>query len=258
MFAIPLRAPLTREGYFVMKSMLHEASSIVKAVEKAWTDAGKPIEFTIKILESGEKNFIGLTKRPAIISITYEPKKQGQRPYDMKKGPFVKPVRNVTRDGREQQSNKTIQQRDQKARGLGAEVKSGNTQQWQNRQQNIQKNSINGPLNNDQPREQQEVLVWQQEWVNFVSDNLKELLKTLEWSIDFTHKIDRKNLILTFDTNVLKDPQEERAVFMSLSYLMIQLLKRYHKKKFRGFQLTIITKSSNNDQPKTAGFVGRP
>lgn len=235
--------------------MLHEASSIVKAIEKAWTDAGKPVEFTIKVLESGEKNFIGLTKRPAIVSITYEPKKQGQKPYDAKKVALVK---NINQDVRGQQVSRNVQQRDHRARGLGAEAKGGNTQQWQNRQQNMQRNSGNMQGDGDQPREQQEVLVWQQEWVNFVIDNLKELLKTLEWSIGFTYKIDRKNLMVTFDTNLLKDPQEERAVFMSFSYLMIQLLKRYHKKKFRGFQLTINTKSSANDQSKTPGSVGRP
>ena len=54
-----------------MKSMLHEASSIINAIEKAWTESGKPSEFTIKILEEGQKGFLGFTKRPAIVSITF-------------------------------------------------------------------------------------------------------------------------------------------------------------------------------------------
>ena len=44
-----------------MKSMLHEASTVAKAIEKAWTESGKPLEFTIKIHEVGEKNFFGMT-----------------------------------------------------------------------------------------------------------------------------------------------------------------------------------------------------
>ena len=48
-----------------MKSLMEEASSISKAIEKGWTNAGKPKEFTIKVYEEPEKNFIGMTVRPA-------------------------------------------------------------------------------------------------------------------------------------------------------------------------------------------------
>ena len=58
-----------------MKSMLHEAPSIQKAIEQAWTAAGNPSEFTIKVLDAGEKGLLWFVKRPAIISISYEPKK---------------------------------------------------------------------------------------------------------------------------------------------------------------------------------------
>ena len=62
---------LTKKDFVTMKSMLHEASSIISAIEKAWTESGKPSEFTIKILEEGEKGFLGFAKRPAIVSITF-------------------------------------------------------------------------------------------------------------------------------------------------------------------------------------------
>ena len=60
-----------------MKSLMEEASSISKAIEKGWTNAGKPKEFTIKIYEEPQKNFIGMTTRPAKIGIFFsEPKPQ--------------------------------------------------------------------------------------------------------------------------------------------------------------------------------------
>jgi len=59
-----------------MRSLLIQASSVEKAVEKAWTSAGMPTEFTIKVLDFGEKGFLGITKKAAIVSIIYEPKKQ--------------------------------------------------------------------------------------------------------------------------------------------------------------------------------------
>ena len=46
-----------------MRSLLVQASSVEKAVEKAWSSAGMPTEFTIKILEFGEKSFFGFEKR---------------------------------------------------------------------------------------------------------------------------------------------------------------------------------------------------
>jgi predicted RNA-binding protein Jag len=58
-----------------MKSILQEANSIERAIDKAWNEAGKPKEFTIRVLDEGERNFLGLSRRPAIVSIFYKPEK---------------------------------------------------------------------------------------------------------------------------------------------------------------------------------------
>ena len=58
-----------------MKSLMEEASSISKAIENGWTNAGKPKEFTVKVYEEPKKNFFGLTSSPARIGIFFaEPK----------------------------------------------------------------------------------------------------------------------------------------------------------------------------------------
>ena len=63
-----------------MKSLMEEASSISKAIENGWTNAGKPKEFTIKIYEEPEYNFLGLTSKPAKIGIFFaEPRKVDPR-----------------------------------------------------------------------------------------------------------------------------------------------------------------------------------
>jgi predicted RNA-binding protein Jag len=51
-----------------MKSILQEGSSVFKAVEQAWSTAGKPQEFTVRVLETESRNFFGITTKPAIIS----------------------------------------------------------------------------------------------------------------------------------------------------------------------------------------------
>lgn len=54
-----------------MKTIVEEASSIIKAIEKGWIKAGKPDTFSIKIYEHPEKNFIGMTTRSAKVGIFF-------------------------------------------------------------------------------------------------------------------------------------------------------------------------------------------
>lgn len=59
---------------------MEEASSISKAIENGWTNAGKPKEFTVKIYEEPQKNFFGMTKQPAKVGIFFtEPKSADTR-----------------------------------------------------------------------------------------------------------------------------------------------------------------------------------
>jgi predicted RNA-binding protein Jag len=61
-----------------MKSLIEEASTIQKAVEKAWVRAGKPAEFTVKIFEEPKHNFLGMTTKSAKVAIFF--KAPGQAP----------------------------------------------------------------------------------------------------------------------------------------------------------------------------------
>lgn len=54
-----------------MKSIIEQASSIAKAIEKAWNQAEQPKEFSIKIFEKEERNFFGMTTKPAKIGIFF-------------------------------------------------------------------------------------------------------------------------------------------------------------------------------------------
>src|SRR3990172_11151897 len=88
-----------------MKSMLHEASSIMKAIEKAWNESGQPTEFTVKVLEEGEKGFLWFSKNPAVISLSFDPKKQPILKKKIPQAP-VKPKHQILR------SKPTEQKRD--------------------------------------------------------------------------------------------------------------------------------------------------
>lgn len=230
-----------------MKSMLHEASSVIKAIEKAWNDSGKPKEFSVTVLEQGEKNFLGFTKRPAVISMTYDPVKQNQRSSGHP----------ATYRERAQQS------RDSQAQGQrkGNRVSLTETapRQHDNRQTKTQPElerhqDVVRPVNN-QRNEQQEYTTWIPEWADLIGGWLKEIMVTMGMGhIPFSYKIDRRVLTITFEQNLLEHAEEERVLFISLSYLLIQFLKKKYKKKFRGFHLLIHSKARlHHDKQGPAG-----
>jgi len=64
-----------------MKSIVEEASSTIKAIEKAWYRADKPSEFSVKIFEQEEKNFFGMTSKQAKIGIFFKEEETKPRKY---------------------------------------------------------------------------------------------------------------------------------------------------------------------------------
>lgn len=63
-----------------MKSLMEEGSSISKAIESAWTRAGKPSQFSVKILEEPERNMFGLIRKSAKIALFFEEKQRHEQP----------------------------------------------------------------------------------------------------------------------------------------------------------------------------------
>lgn len=63
-----------KKRHIKMNSIVKEASSISKAVEQAWEKADKPQKFSIRILEEPQKNFFGITNKPAKIALFFEKK----------------------------------------------------------------------------------------------------------------------------------------------------------------------------------------
>lgn len=55
-----------------MKSVVQEASTIGKAIEQGWKTAGEPREFSIKVLEIPQHNFLGFTTKSAKVAIVFE------------------------------------------------------------------------------------------------------------------------------------------------------------------------------------------
>ena len=55
----------------MLRSVVEEASSVAKAIEKAWQNAGKPEEFSVKVFQQAERNLFGFTTKSAKVGIFY-------------------------------------------------------------------------------------------------------------------------------------------------------------------------------------------
>jgi predicted RNA-binding protein Jag len=194
-----------------MRSLLVQASSVEKAVEKAWADAGMPTEFKIKVLDFGQKGFLGMTKKPAIVSIMYEPQKQ------------IIP-RQAKKPGRAPKKQ------------LKPRIKK------EARQKKVEPKRV--PSKKMEPKKitPTEKQFWTDSLIYDVTTWLTEITKTLKISVPFKVKTNKKSLTLTFDRDVLPTREDERLLFSGLSYLLIQFLKKKYKKKYQGYRIVITSK----------------
>ncbi len=99
-----------------MKSIMEGANSTIKAIEKAWIRAGKPSEFSIKIFEHEEKNFLGMTTRQAKIGIFFtekEEKEQGTKQHKYQANKEQKKIASPKKEIKKQKTTKPQQRIEQ-------------------------------------------------------------------------------------------------------------------------------------------------
>jgi len=186
------------KGKTPMKSLLLEASTVEKAVSKAWHEAGKPKEFTIKVHDEGERNFLGFSRRDAALSILFIPQRS-------------------ERDRRQ-------------SRDRGQRSSANRSRSSQGSQQKKQR------------KEAPATQAWSQEYEQFVVGNLREIVRLMGILVPFDIDKQEKVLTLTFHRDLMDDPEEQRMLFASLSYLSIQFLKRQFRNRFVGYRIVVASK----------------
>ncbi len=211
-----------------MKSMFQEASSIQKAVEKAWEGAGRPQEFSIKVLETEVKNFWGMTTKPAIVSISYNLKKT------VKKRSFPKKRENVVDKPKQK-----------KARvGFVSDVKENKKilKDVNPKAETRTKKPV--------PQKKEQPVAWNKDLINDATTWIKEMTGFMVDNVNVDIKIDQRILNINLDKKILRDGDDEKLFFISLSHLLMQFLRKKHKRKFINYYLIIHTKSTANDESK--------
>lgn len=189
-----------------MKSIVEEASSIIKAIEKAWLRAEKPVSFQVKILEEPQKNFLGLTVRSAKIGLFFEEKttKTGKAPTK------VEPRGSKFESRKEKKSSAKERESCERSKEISVRKEKSKKGHWT-----------------------QEMISASKEWLN-------KILATMGHS-DLPYSVDVKGYYLNilFQSPVLEDKSREQVLFKSLSHLMMQMLRTKFKKGFVRFKIIL-------------------
>lgn len=210
-----------------MKSLLQEASSVQKAIDLAWEAAGKPQQFTVKVLDPGTKNFLGWSKTPAIVSISFEPT-----------GVSSSRVFNQSNTGgRLQHGKQQGARKPQVQPGAKYDGSTENLKQHEPKARHTQKQALSTEAKADGVKEIVTPEGWTQENVADISNFLQEVLDLMGSTVAFTTLFEKQVLTITFVRPVVDDQESERMLYASLSYLFIQFLKKKYKKRFKGFRL---------------------
>lgn len=192
-----------------MKSILQEESSVIKAVERAWDISGKPYEFTVKVLSNEVRNFFGMLKSPAIISFTYNPKFRTDK----------------------EKERKVIKKEDSKK----------NKSVFNKRDDSYRKDR------RDSVSYRKDQDIWKKEFANDVESWTKDILKIMGFNVGFNIVVENKMLNIYLDKQVLRDAEDEKMFFISLSSILMQFLKRKYKKRFSNSYLIIHSKKIKYD-----------
>jgi len=222
-----------------MKSIMEEASTIFKAIEKAWIRAEKPQSFSVKLLEEPTKNFIGMTTKPAKIAFLFDEVSVATkqvRPHQPQ--PTPQPARKPHAPAQQQER--------QPKRESHASAQQQQRPAAQPQPKRQPENRTVAPRVNDEqstaPRENQPL--WQEDMARGAEEWLKETLTLLGQQVPpFTSEIKNKHLIIAFEKAIVEDSHQEHLLFSSLAHLVLQATRNKFKNQARGLKIILKTNS---------------
>ncbi len=259
-----------------MKSIVEEASSIAKAIEKSWTRAGKPREFSIKIFEDAEKNFLGMTTKPAKIAIFFEesatsinaPATRNAKPqpaYEQKREhqreqPRPQPSERADRREQRQSAPERMDRQDRQDRPARQERPDRRENEQRNQRPERPERDQERNIDRHQPRDMQRDQTpksqvdettgekapkrngWTPEMVDIADLWVHGTLKAMNVShATFTSHVAGNSLRYTFNKSITESEDKERLLFSSFANLILATLRSKFKREFRYLKVVLNT-----------------
>ena len=236
-----------------MKSIIEQASSVMKAIEKAWNQAEKPKEFSIKIFEEEERNFFGMSTKPAKVGIFF-----GDKPASHEK-PAYKPRQEIkecrssfsplspkapegSHKTRENKTQRTSPQAKpdhsripEQAQPTQPRVRAAEKPQ----QAKIETDPSFAKATEGKPR--RVPATWNDTMVGTTHNWIKQTLSLMGLAaVDFNSEVAGKNLKLTFNTPLIADPIQEKQLFRSFAHLIMSSLRNQYKQEIKDLKVVLI------------------
>jgi predicted RNA-binding protein Jag len=201
-----------------MKSVTEQASSIAKAIQKAWERAGKPLEFSIKIFEEPKTNFFGLTSQPAKVGLFFEVAQvQPAAP-----APTPKPARPPRREARPARQPQPAPQ----------------PKEVHEPREPREPRETREPR--QQPQEAEPREIWSENLMQGAREWLTGLLQQLNMSnISFQMQAEGYDLAILFEKPLIDIPARQQQLYRSMSLLLMQALRHKMLRPLRGFRVML-------------------
>ncbi|MFA6066532.1 MAG: hypothetical protein WC707_05130 [Candidatus Babeliaceae bacterium] len=195
-----------------MKSVMQEASSIAKAIEQGWIKANKPQEFSVKILEEPQRNFIGMTIKSAKVALFFNDKTAA--PVAPQRYQENKPRLHEKREKKEFQ--KPVYKPTEQV-APAAESAS----------------EAPAPRQTTQP-------LWNDAMLSTVNTWVKDTLRIIEKeNITFTVEQQNFHIRITFSQPIMETADKEKHLLASFSTLIIETLKRQFRMGLKGHKIVL-------------------
>ncbi len=257
-----------------MNSIMQEASSLAKAVEQAWLKAGKPQKFSIRVFEDAEKNFLGITTKPAKIALLFEKedvlnktetdtRKKDASLYVKTTGdkrpsnyPPTSPEQRKT--GTE---NKQPQQRPEIAPRKPQPVDKQPAPQQARPTSTAPvkapvipapvRTTLTKPLTpvtprteqtneQDQDQENRSKIFWTDEMISISTNWVQDALNKMDRKdMTFTTEIKRYHLKFSFNKPISDDPEKQKNLFRNYAYLIMQTVRNRLKKQLKYHKIVL-------------------
>ncbi|MFI5333252.1 MAG: Jag N-terminal domain-containing protein [Candidatus Babeliales bacterium] len=218
-----------------MKSIMEEASSVIKAIEKGWVQAGKPQEFTIKVFEEATKNFLGITTKPAKIAIFF------QESFTKSTEPSAHALGNQTERQRRTPHEKQPAFTKHGEKRAERNPRHAATGQEKNPTFTKTSSDMSASKQTGEPKTKNiEKETWTPEMVTAAQGWMQGILRSLDkQQLHFSTDVKNYYLKISITTPVFDDADKEKALFRNCAYLIMQSLRNKFKKSFRGFKVIL-------------------
>lgn len=251
-----------------MKSIVQEASSVEKAIQRAWEEAGFPSEFSVRVLEHPKHSFFFFLRRSAKVALVFpsesSKKQSNERNRDYKKRE-TRPKKEDRTEQTKNENKKTPRKerqedvrRPQKNNSATKKPKepvevapeTSELSRALSTEKKTTKKQVETPIapakETQEPAKQKieqrplQQQVWDEELVAKIKTHLSELLNLMNRSnCSYAAEVKGRELIILFSGFVLENKEQDRRLFSGLSPLLMTMTKREFKKALRGYRIVL-------------------